>query len=71
MQSALTTIALPVALGIIMFGLGLSLTIGDFARIGKHPKAVFIALFCQILLLPAICLGLVVLLGLPRCWRSG
>ena len=30
MDSALTTVGLPAALGIIMFGLGLSLTIADF-----------------------------------------
>ena len=44
MGSALTTIGLPVALGIIMFGLGLALTPRDFARVGRHPKAVIIAL---------------------------
>ena len=44
MGSALTTIGLPVALGIIMFGLGLSLTLADFARVRKQPKAVIIAL---------------------------
>ena len=38
-MSALTTIGLPVALGIIMFGLGLSLTLGDFARVLKQPTA--------------------------------
>ena len=65
MGSALTTIGLPVALGIIMFGLGLSLTVGDFARVGKHPKAVFVALVCQLLLLPAICFGLVLAFQLP------
>jgi BASS family bile acid:Na+ symporter len=70
-MSALTTIGLPVALGIIMFGLGLSLTLGDFARIAKHPKAVFIALVCQILLLPAVCFALVNLLGLPPVLAVG
>ena len=38
-MSALTTIGLPVALGIIMFGLGLSLTPADFARVGKGTLA--------------------------------
>lgn len=59
MGSSLTTIGLPVALGIIMLGLGLSLTVSDFTRVAKHPKAVFIALVCQLLVLPAICFGLV------------
>lgn len=71
MGSALTTIGLPVALGIIMFGLGLSLTLGDFARIAKHPKAVIIALVCQLLLLPALCFGLVLLFNLPPVLAVG
>jgi len=71
MGSVLTTIGLPVALGIIMFGLGLSLTLGDFARVGKHPKAVIIALVCQLILLPAICLGLVYLFALPPILAVG
>ncbi|MET0467160.1 MAG: bile acid:sodium symporter family protein [Aeromicrobium sp.] len=65
MDSPLTTIGLPVALGIIMFGLGLSLTVDDFRRVRQHPRAVVIALACQLLLLPAVCFGLVVLLDLP------
>ncbi len=71
MGSALTTIGLPVALGIIMFGLGLSLTVGDFARVGKHPKAVFIALVCQLVLLPAVCFGLVIAFNLPPVLAVG
>lgn len=71
MGSALTTIGLPVALGIIMFGLGLSLTPRDFSRVAKHPKAVIIALLCQLVLLPALCLGLVVLFNLPPILAVG
>jgi BASS family bile acid:Na+ symporter len=64
MDSPLTTIGLPVALGIIMFGLGLSLTIADFRRVQRQPRAVVVALVCQLLLLPAVCFGLVVVLDL-------
>ncbi|RZJ51967.1 MAG: bile acid:sodium symporter family protein, partial [Acidovorax sp.] len=28
-----------IALGLVMFGLGLSLTVGDFARLAQHPRA--------------------------------
>lgn len=70
-MSALTTIGLPVALGIIMLGLGLSLTPADFARVGKHPKAVLVALGCQLILLPALCFGLVVLFQLPPILAVG
>lgn len=70
-MSALTTIGLPVALGIIMFGLGLSLTLGDFARVLKQPKAVIVALLCQLILLPAICFGLVLAFQLPPVLAVG
>src|SRR5690606_38362929 len=71
MGSALTTIGLPVALGIIMLGLGLSLTLADFARVLKQPKAVIIALLCQLVVLPAICFGLVLLFQLPPVLAVG
>jgi BASS family bile acid:Na+ symporter len=71
MDSALTTVGLPLDLAIIMFGLGLDLTITDFKRVGRAPKAVAVALACQVLLLPAICFGLVVLFGLPALLGIG
>lgn len=71
MDSALTTVGLPLALGIIMFGLGLSLTPDDFRRVGRAPKAVAVALGCQLILLPAICFGLVKLLDLPPLLAIG
>lgn len=71
MGSALTTIGLPVALGIIMFGLGLTLRVSDFTRVAKQPKAVIIALAAQLILLPAICFGLVVLFQLPPILAVG
>ena len=58
-QSDLTSLFLPIALGIIMLGLGLSLSIEDFKRVTKYPKAMAIALFCQMILLPLLCFVLV------------
>ncbi len=58
-QSPLISIGLPIALAIIMCGLGLSLTPGDFARVLRSPKAVLAALVVQILVLPVIAFGLV------------
>jgi BASS family bile acid:Na+ symporter len=57
-SSAITTIFLPVALGIIMLGLGLSLTIADFQRVVKFPKVIFIGLFCQMIILPVVCFSI-------------
>jgi bile acid:Na+ symporter, BASS family len=54
-QSSATSLFLPIALGIIMLGLGLSLTLNDFRRVTKYPKAMTIALVCQMLVLPLVC----------------
>jgi BASS family bile acid:Na+ symporter len=63
-SSALTTVGLPVALGIIMLGLGLALTLADFTRVYKMPKAVLVGLGCQMLILPVLCFTLVKVGGL-------
>ncbi|WP_394617849.1 bile acid:sodium symporter family protein [Lentzea sp. JNUCC 0626] len=64
-------IFLPLALGLVMFGLGLTLTVDDFARVAKYPKAAVIALVCQVIVLPAICLGLVFAFGLKGVLAVG
>jgi len=46
---------MPIALGVIMLGLGLSLTLDDFKRVVVYPKAVLVGLVCQMLLLPLVC----------------
>lgn len=54
----ITTTLLPISLGIIMFGFGLSLTPADFKRIFKYPKTISIGLFCQMILVPAFAIAL-------------
>ncbi len=63
-SNILTTVFLPVALGIIMLGLGLSLTVNDFKRVLVYPKAIFIGLLCQMAILPALCFLIVLGFGL-------
>lgn len=70
-SSVVTTVFLPIALGVIMLGLGMSLTVQDFKRVAQVPKATIVALVCQVLLLPAICLGLVVLFDLSPTLAVG
>ncbi len=67
----ITTVIMPLALGIIMLGLGLSLTIDDFTRVFKFPKAVFVGLLCQMLLLPAVCFGIAIATHLPPVLAVG
>lgn len=58
----ISTVLLPLALAIIMFGLGLSLQISDFKRIFKNPKAVLTGSFTQLILLPALGFAIAALL---------
>ena len=55
----------PVCLAIIMFGLGLGLTISDFTRVIKKPKDFFIGFICQVILLPIIAFLLIQIISLP------
>lgn len=64
-QSFLTAVFMPLALAVIMLGLGLSLTPDDFKRVVKYPLAVFVGLLCQVVLLPIACAGIATAFGLP------
>ena len=55
----------PIALALIMLGLGLSLTIQDFTRVAKQPKDFLVGLICQLILLPIIAFILIKLLNTP------
>ena len=59
-----TTIA-PIALALIMLGLGASLTVKDFTRVCQNPKDFFIGLSCQLILLPIIAYLLIIILRTP------
>lgn len=59
------------ALAWVMFGLGLTLTVGDFARVVRQPKAVGLAMGLQVVVLPLLCYGLVLASGLPPAMAVG
>ena len=59
-----TTIA-PIALALIMLGLGASLTVKDFTRVVQSPKDFFIGMFCQVVLLPVVAYFLIIILRTP------
>ncbi|NNH70512.1 bile acid:sodium symporter family protein [Nocardia uniformis] len=71
MGSSVFAVFLPLALALVMFGLGLTLTVEDFARVLKYPKAAVVALACQIVLLPVICFGMVLAFGLTGALAVG
>ena len=69
--SLLVTQLLVVALALVMFGLGLSLSVQDFTRLLKHPKAVAVALVLQVVVLPLACYLLIVALRVPPLFAVG
>jgi BASS family bile acid:Na+ symporter len=60
-----TAVLLPIALGVIMLGLGLSLTLADFKRVIVYPRAVVVGLVCQTMLLPVACFFIARAFNLP------
>ena len=60
-----TVLFLSIALAVIMLSLGLTLTVADFRRVLLHPRAVLVALGCQMLVLPLVCLLIAILFQLP------
>ncbi|MGJ8680905.1 bile acid:sodium symporter family protein [Paraglaciecola sp.] len=63
-ESILTQFILPLVLALIMFGMGLSLTKQDFLELGKEPKAIFVGLLGQVILLPILAFSIALLLDL-------
>ena len=55
----------PLCLAIIMFGLGLGLTTSDFVRVIKTPKDFIIGFLSQVILLPIIAFGLILIIPMP------
>ncbi len=54
----------PIVLALIMLGLGLGLSIKDFTRILRTPNDFFVGFFAQLVLLPVVALGVILILDL-------
>jgi bile acid:Na+ symporter, BASS family len=63
-DSLLIGIGLPVALFVIMVGIGLTLTTGDFRRERSQPRGMVIGAIGQLIVMPLVGLAIVWLLGL-------
>lgn len=57
-QSLITALILPLALGIIMLGMGMSLTPSDFRNVITTPRAILLGLGNQLLLLPVLAVAI-------------
>ena len=55
----------PFCLIIIMFGLGLGLTVADFKRLTKYPGDFIVGFFGQVILLPIVAFILIQIISLP------
>ena len=63
-SNLITQIFLPVALAIIMMGMGLTLVVDDFKRVWTYPKAMALGILFHVLLLPLIAWFVITVLGL-------
>ncbi|MFW2589372.1 bile acid:sodium symporter family protein [Sagittula sp. SSi028] len=60
-----------IALALVMLGLGLELSLRDFARVAQYKSAVALALVLQVVILPLACLGIAWGFGLPAAFAVG
>jgi BASS family bile acid:Na+ symporter len=61
----LVDLAVGIVLGLVMFGVGLSLTFSDFKRVIRHPRAFFTGLSVQMVGLPVIAFTISLLAPIP------
>lgn len=71
MDSGLFAFFLPTTLALMMMGLGLELSVKDFMRVGRYPKAIFLALFTQQIILVGIAFLICKMLNLPPLLSVG
>lgn len=70
-QSPLLTVGLPIALFVIMVGIGLTLTPADFRREARAPRGAVVGTLAQLLLMPLLGFAVVALLDLPSAIAVG
>ncbi len=65
------TYLIPVALGVMMFAMGVGLRPSDFARVGRSPVALTLGVVGQLLLLPLLGLGIARFSGMSMPLQVG
>ncbi|MDX1551140.1 MAG: bile acid:sodium symporter family protein [Marinobacter sp.] len=70
-SSPLISAGLPIALFIIMIGIGMTLSIRDFRQVAVYPKGMIVGTIAQILLMPLIAFALASMLGLSPAIAVG
>ncbi|MCX6230460.1 MAG: bile acid:sodium symporter family protein [Bacteroidetes bacterium] len=67
----LIDILVTIVLSLIMFGIGVSLTLSEIKHIFSNPKALIISLFSQMILLPVIAFSIAKLFNMPTYIQIG
>lgn len=70
-SSPLISAGLPVALFIIMIGIGMTLTVRDFRQVAVYPKGMIVGTVAQILIMPLVAFLLATLLSVPPAIAVG
>jgi len=71
MQQSFVDFIMPFAIAIIMLGIGLELKFKDFQRVFIQPKAVVTGIISQMILMPAIALGLIYFWPIDPIFKVG
>lgn len=58
-------------LGVVMFGMGMTLKFEDFHEIFRRPRDILIGLFAQFTIMPLLAYGLAIIFGLPADLAAG
>lgn len=66
-----SSVLLPLGLAFIMFSLGVGLTLADFKRVFRHPRAFGIGVLCHFILLPLVGFAVVKLFGITGALAVG
>ena len=66
-----TTSQIPMLLGVVMFGMGMTLSVQDFKEIFRRPRDVLIGLLAQFTIMPLLAYGLAILFNLPPELATG
>ena len=70
-QSLVVVVVLPISVVVLMFSLGLGLSVADFRRVLIYPRAVAIGLANLILIAPLLALGIAETFALPAALAIG
>lgn len=65
------TVAIPWLLSVIMLGMGMTLTLSDFAVVAKRPWALLLGVAAQYVVMPLVGLGIASALGLSPALTAG